>query len=70
MTKKHFISLADSIRNHNKDVKFYTDSHYFTDDQIKTIAEFCKSANPNFNRERWLSYIAGECGPNGGSVKK
>lgn len=25
--------------------------------------------DPRFNRERWLAYIAGTCGPNGGAVK-
>jgi hypothetical protein len=25
-------------------------------------ADFCASQVPNFNRERWIDYIAGECG--------
>ena len=25
-----------------------------------------EAQNPNFDRERWLAYVAGECGPNGG----
>jgi hypothetical protein len=33
-------------------------------------ADFCQSTNPRFNRERWLAYIAGECGPNDGTVRK
>jgi hypothetical protein len=40
------------------------------------LADFCAAQNSRFDRERWLgrcwndSYIAGECGPNGGKVKK
>jgi hypothetical protein len=57
MSKKDFIALADSIRAF---------PGRFSNEQIFMLAEFCKSRNPAFNRERWLSYIAGECGPNGG----
>lgn len=42
----------------------------FCADQVETLADFCQSANPNFNRQRWLDYIAGDCGPNGGAPKK
>ena len=34
------------------------------------LADFCKSQNYRFDRERWLVYIAGECGPNGKKVTK
>jgi hypothetical protein len=30
------------------------------------LADFCRTQNPRFDRERWLDYIAGKCGPNGG----
>lgn len=67
MTKKHFIALADMIREHNncaatKDGIF----DKFTEMQLIALAEFCRDSNPRFNRSRWLAYIAGECGPNGG----
>ena len=58
MTKKHFIALADMI----KAVNAQEDNGYinpFTEVQLEALAEFCKSQNPNFNRERWLSYISG-----------
>lgn len=55
MTKKHFIALADHIRQ-----------GVYPKNQILQLADFCQSQNPQFNRERWLAYIAGECGPNGG----
>ena len=61
MTKKHFIALADHIKNN--DVTF--DSY-----AIESLAEYCKDMNPRFNKERWLDYIAGKCGKNGGAVKK
>jgi len=59
MSKKHFIALADAIKKQGN----------FQLDHLETLAEFCRSQNSNFKRERWLSYIAGECGPNGGKVK-
>jgi nitroreductase len=65
MTKQHFIALADAIRSHN----LYASNQKFTADQLDTLAEFCYYANGRFNRERWLAYIAGECGPNGGARK-
>ena len=57
MTKKNFIALADVIRD---------DINDFTPNAIERLADFCQSQNPNFNRSRWLDYIAGKCGPNGG----
>lgn len=65
MTKKQFVALADSIREHNRLAKFNGEDA-FTDDQIAALARFCSSVNPRFKRERWLDYIVGRCGPNGG----
>jgi hypothetical protein len=65
MTKKHFIELADAIRDHNR----YYPEDSFTPTQIGSLASFCHEQNPNFNRQRWLSYLAGDCGPNGGAIK-
>ena len=64
MTKKHFVALADSIREHNRIAK-QNGENAFAHDQLAALARFCASENPRFNRERWLNYIAGECGPNG-----
>lgn len=61
MTKKHFIALADHVRIYNKFAV-----HPFNEPQLHELADFCKSQNGQFNRERWLDYIAGKCGPNGG----
>ncbi len=65
MTKKHFIALADDIRRHNR-----WHDEPFTRLQLAVIADFCRSVNPRFDRERWLRYIEGRCGPGGGKIKK
>jgi hypothetical protein len=64
MSKKHFITLADMIR------KARNSTDMFKNGEVLELAAFCKSQNCNFNRERWLDYIDGKCGPNGGPVKK
>lgn len=65
MTKKHFIALADAIKEHNSGCA----NELFTENQIRSLADFCKSQNQNFNGVRWFSYIKGECGKNGGKIK-
>ena len=60
MSKKHFIALAEAIRMSNAK---------FTHEQLTVLADFCKSQNGNFLRERWLGYIAGTNGPSGGTIK-
>jgi hypothetical protein len=68
MTKKGFIALADAIKAHNAVDTKTVGGHIcrFTSEEINTLADFCKSQNPAFNRQRWLDYIAGKCGKNGG----
>ena len=69
MTKKHFIALADRIIKANDN---YFDASYdplYPDTVIEDLADFLQSQNPRFNRERWLGYIAGENGSNGGKIK-
>ena len=61
MTKKHFIALADLIRK-NEDA--------FSAEAVRLLAAFCQSQNGQFRMGRWFAYIAGECGPSGGAVKK
>ena len=65
MTKKHFIALADMIRDFNNDSE-PTGQRAFDDRQLGLLADFCYQQNPQFNRERWLGYIAGMNGPSGG----
>jgi hypothetical protein len=58
MSKKHLIALADAIRSSRQP---------FTQDQVEVLADFCASQNSLFKRERWLGYIAGTNGKNGGA---
>jgi hypothetical protein len=71
MTKKHFIALADAIREHNRiaDPEGYTTTPEFTRGHIEILANFCAGQNRNFNADRWLGYIAGTNGKNGGAIK-
>lgn len=75
MSKKDFIALADAIVTHNQAVDDMTMKYgssadtKFTQDQLETLAQFCRNDNYRFMTDRWFSYIKGECGPNGGRVK-
>src|SRR5271166_5021243 len=68
MSKRDFVALADALRaekpgdnwNPNKRVQWELD--------VEAIADVCAASNPRFKRDRWMSYIAGECGPNGGRL--
>jgi hypothetical protein len=59
VTKRDFIALADELRG--LDVPA---------DLLGAIVRFCKGRNPRFLEARWLGYLAGECGPNGGPIKR
>lgn len=61
MTKKHFIKLAEYLRDTTGYCKPFTRA------QKEHLANFCHSQNPHFKRERWLEYIEGTCGPNEGT---
>lgn len=61
MSKKHFIALADYLRDTNG----YCQP--FTAEQIEHLSNFCHAQNSNFKRERFIDYIKGACGPNGGA---
>lgn len=58
MTKKHFISLADALRGAK-----------LTEDTKERLCNWMASQNHAFMRGRWLSYLNGDCGQNGGKVK-
>jgi hypothetical protein len=60
MSKKDFIALADAV----KGMSVYAP---LTAVQIAVLADFCQDQNPAFMRDRWINYIAGNCGKNGGS---
>ena len=65
MSKKDFIALADHIRYANG---LGVPHLRFSPEQINHLADFCKDCNPNFMVGRWIDYINGQCGPNGGRV--
>jgi hypothetical protein len=76
MTKKHFIALANVMRTRLVDVNrryersplYHTVALREVDGDVKVLADFCAAQNPRFDRELWLAYIAGHCGPNGGKL--
>ncbi len=59
MSKKQFIALAETIQKSRA---------AFSENAINALAYFCEDQNPRFNRQRWLDYIEGKCGPNGGKT--
>ena len=58
ITTRALVALADAIRIHNRTADGRTE---FTPDHLRVLADFCAALDPNFNRERWIDYIAGEC---------
>ena len=69
VSKKDFIALADALRE-SRPLFGQKDNRLKQWQQdVETVAQACQSSNPRFMRERWLGYIAGECGSNGGKVK-
>lgn len=67
MTKKQLIALADHIKRDHAHPMGYV---LFDKETIHSLADFCATQNPNFKRERWLDYIEGECGKNGGRQER
>lgn len=77
MTKKHFIALAECLRNlrpvgyvkHGSvgSISEHHDAEMAQWNRTRNaLGDFCQSQNPHFDRDRWLAYIAGKGGPNGG----
>jgi len=71
MSKKHFIALANMVREANEAhcKRTYSVHKPFGETAINRLADFCQEQNSRFNRARWIAYINGECGPNGGARK-
>lgn len=71
MSKKHFIALADALRQSRpKVVRTATDAmmkHQWERDR-EAVAGVCVRFNGDFNGQRWYDYIDGKCGPNGGKI--
>ena len=63
MTKKDYIAIAQKMRFTEPQG---IERHYQWSDDIAALADLFEADNPRFLRQRWLDYIAGRCGPNGG----
>jgi hypothetical protein len=66
MSKKDFIALADAIRDHNLRDPM-NNGGPFTYGQLATLGSVMQQINPRFKYTRWMDYIGGNCGPNGGA---
>jgi hypothetical protein len=68
MSKKDFIALADMVKNHNSKLVEFRNPGYttemFYEAQLEVLAQFC-AKYPRFDRQLWLNYIEGNCGPSG-----
>jgi hypothetical protein len=61
MSKKHFVALADHIKNH--------EGTPFSDDHLKVLSSYLAKQNPQFKSDRWHGYVKGSNGPSGGKKK-
>lgn len=61
MGKKQLVALADELRRVPGGVPA---------EVLDAICRFCQAQNPRFMRERFLNYLNGTAGPNGGPAKK
>lgn len=68
MSKKDFIALADALRG-SKPPAADPARVYRWEIDVQEIAVVLGRDNPRFNRARWLDYVNGPCGPNGGAKK-
>jgi hypothetical protein len=71
MSKKHFIELADCLKALKVEAPVTAIDHGMAEMWsvvVHSMADFCQSQNSRFDRARWMAYIAGECGPNGGKA--
>jgi hypothetical protein len=69
MSKKQIIALADKLIEIRENTVWNAPTFQQFEATVGKLAEFCADQSPRFNREWWLAYIAGECGPNGGKVR-
>lgn len=61
MSKKDFIALADALAPLGNRID---------GDIQNALCEFMRQQNSNFKEDRWRDYLAGNCGPSGGRIKK
>lgn len=61
MSKKDFIALADHIK---------ANLSTFTPEAVQSLADHMQSTYPAFKATRWIGYIYGNNGSNGGPIRK
>ena len=64
MTKKDYILVANVLRH-----LFAREKTFTTGDILDALCDAFRQINPNFKRGRWIDYILGKCGPNGGTIR-
>jgi len=84
MSKKDYIAIADALKPlvqnaqrtlENLSVSSGTEFDHANatvsafEEAAEAIANVFAADSPAFKRDRWFSYLRGECGPNGGTVK-
>jgi hypothetical protein len=81
MTKKHFIDLANRMRELEDQYALYAEDianeeggecniRYLPLVEVRRmLTAFCKAHNPAFKRTLWLEYLSGRCGPSGGRIR-
>jgi len=65
MSKKDFIALADAFRSLPQDAATWDRTEV-----LVRLRDFCTAQNGAFKPDRWIDYLLGKCGPNGGAIKK
>ena len=74
MSKKDFIALADELRplfDALPSVSCGESAGGLDAEAVRrALCAFMRGQNSQFKEGRWRSYLAGECGPGGGAVKK
>ena len=86
MTKKDYVAIADALApayRQAEEAAQQTDTGGLGEliaradgrfaglsEAVETLANVFANDNGKFNRSRWFNYLRGECGPNGGAIKK
>ncbi len=69
MTKKTFITIADTLRLSRPSGTLLSPIHMEQwETQVTAMADTLGASNPLFKRQRWLDHVYGRCNQNGGKV--